>query len=167
MQTMSICFGNLKGDEDKIMTSALSKSRTILICALVIGALAEAGAYWYVQNYVSFPPSASAVTSFQLGNLTITPSEATIGQQVNVSVGAVNIGDVQGTNSLSLKINDTVTETKKVTLAANESQTITFNLNETIEGSYNVTIGDQFGILVGFIATCCDALCTYCIQLNC
>jgi hypothetical protein len=145
---MFICFGNPKGDENKIMTSAISKARTILICALVIGALAEAGAYWYVQSYVSFPPSASAVTSFQLGNLTITPSEATIGQQVNVSVGAVNLGDVQGTNSLSLKINDTVTETKKVTLVANESQTINFNLNETIEGSYNVTIGDQFGLLV-------------------
>jgi hypothetical protein len=145
---MSICFGNAKGDEDKIMTSAFSKARTILICALVIGALAEAGAYWYVQSYVSFPPSASAVTSFQLGNLTITPSEATIGQQVNVSVGAVNLGDVQGTNSLSLKINDTVAQTKEVTLVANESQTINFNLNETIEGNYNVTIGDQFGILV-------------------
>ncbi len=141
-------FWNPKGDEDRIMTSALSKARTILICALVIGALAEAGAYWFVQSYVSFPPSASAVTSFQLGNLTITPSEATIGQQVNISVGAVNLGDVQGTNSLSLKINDTVAETKKVTLVANESQTINFNLNETIEGSYNVTIGDQFGILV-------------------
>ncbi len=130
----------------RIMTSVLSKSRTILICALVIGALAETGAYWYVQNYTSFPPSASAVTSFQLGNLTITPSEAMISQQVVISVGAVNIGDVQGSNSLSLKINDTVTEIKELTLAANESQIVAFNVNETIEGSYNVTIGDQFGI---------------------
>ena len=134
------------GTKIRIMTSVLSKSRTILICALIIGALAETGAYLYVQNYTSFPPSASAVTSFQLGNLTITPSEAMISQQVIISVGAVNIGDVQGSNSLSLKINDTVTETKKLTLAANESQIIDFNVNETIEGSYNVTIGDQFGI---------------------
>ena len=128
------------------MTSTISKARTILICALVIGALAEAGAYWYVQSYVSFPQSASAVTSFQLGNLTITPSEAMIGQQVDISVGAVNLGDVQGTNSLSLKINDTTVETKELTLAANESQTVNFNVNETAEGSYNVTVGDQFGI---------------------
>ncbi len=129
------------------MTSLLSKARTILICALVIGALSEAGAYWYVQNFVSFPPSASALTSFTLGNLTITPPVASIGQQVNVSVGAVNIGDVQGSYSLILKINGTTTETKDLKLAANESQTVNFNVNETIEGNYNVTIGDQFGIL--------------------
>ena len=146
MQMLPIPFGNKV--EDHNMTSALSKARTVLICALIIGALAEAGAYWYVQSYVSFPLSASAVTSFQLGNLTITPSEATISQQVNVSVGAVNLGDVQGTNTISLKINDTVAQTKDLTLAANDSQTVSFNLNETVEGSYNITIGDQFGIFV-------------------
>ncbi len=130
----------------KASHSIISKSRAILICALVIGALAEAGAYWYVQNYTSFPASASALTSFQLGNLTINPTEASVGQAVNISVGAVNVGDVQGSNSLSLKINDTVAETKKLTLAANESQIVNFSVNETVEGSYNVTVGDQFGL---------------------
>jgi hypothetical protein len=131
----------------KASRSAISKSRAILIAALIIGALAEAGAYWYVENFTAFASSSSsALTSFQLGNMTINPSEATVGQQVDISVGAVNVGDTKGSYSLKLDINGSVVETKDLTLAANESQIVTFNVNETVEGSYNVTVGDQSGI---------------------
>ena len=131
----------------KTSRPAISKSRAILICALVIGALAEAGAYGAVQSYTSFPTSSSsAVTSFQVGNLTINPSEATVGQPIDISVGAINVGDIKGVYSLKLDINGTTAGTKDLNLEANQSQIVTFNVNETIEGSYNVTVGDQSGI---------------------
>ena len=69
-----------------------------------------------------------------------------MGQPVDISVGVVNVGDIQGSYSLSFKINDSVAETKKLALSANESQLVTFSVTETSEGSYNVTVGDLFGI---------------------
>ncbi len=93
------------------------------------------------------PSSASSVsTSFQVANLTINPDIATPNQQVNISVGVANVGDNTGTDSLSLKINDTSVETKTVPLSVNESETVTFNVNETNEGTFNATVGDIFGL---------------------
>ena len=78
--------------------------------SLVIGALAEAGAYCTFK--VSFLSDFfGALTTFQLGNLTINPYEVTVGQPVNITVGAVNVGDIEGSYSLSLNINGSA-ETK-------------------------------------------------------
>ncbi len=126
--------------------SAISKSRAILICIIVIGGLVEVSAYYYVQNYTSFPASSSSGTIFQVANLTINPFEARLNQPVNISVGVVNVGDIQGSYSLSLEINNATADSRKVTLSVNESQTVGFNVTETTEGSYNVTIGDLVGI---------------------
>ena len=127
--------------------SAINKSRAILICILVVGASAELSAYYYVQNYTSFPPGSSSVlASFQVGNLTINPFEASIGQPVTVSLGVANVGNTKGSYLLNVKINDSVAETQKLALPANATQLITFSVNETTAGVYNVTVGDIVGI---------------------
>jgi hypothetical protein len=126
--------------------SILNKSRAILICILVIGSLAEVGAYYYVQNYTSYSSTAPTVSAFQVGNLTVDPFEALVNHPVNVSIGVVNLANSQGSYSLSLKINGTVEETKKLTFSANESQLVSFTVTETNVGSYNVSVGDQFGL---------------------
>ncbi len=126
--------------------SFLNKSRTILICFLVIGSLAEVGAFYYVQNNTIYSSAAPAVSSFQVGNLTVDPYEALVNHPVNVSVGVVNLANSQGSYSLSIKINGTVEETKKLTFLANESQLVSFAVTETNVGAYNVTVGDQLGL---------------------
>lgn len=124
--------------------SFLNKSRAILICLLVIGSLAEVSAYYYVQNNSLYSSAAPAVSSFQVGNLTVDPYESLINHPVNVSVGVVNLANSQGSYSLNLKVNDTVEETKKLSFLANESQLVSFSVTEANAGSYNVSIGDQF-----------------------
>lgn len=128
--------------------SAINKSRAILICVLVIGALAELSAYYYVQNYSNSASnsSPSQLGSFQIANLTISPFQASVGQPVIISADLANVGNVQGIYSLSLKINDNVTETRKLTLSANSSLLVSFTVSETNEGNYNVTLGDLVGI---------------------
>jgi hypothetical protein len=125
--------------------SAFNKSIVILICVLVIGSLVELSVYYYVQNFTSFP-SSQVVASFQLGNLTINPNQASVGQPVTVSVGIVNLVDIQGSYSMSFKINDSVVDTKELALSANESQVVKFSVTETNEGVYNVTVGNLVGI---------------------
>ncbi len=127
-----------------VSRSVISKSRVILICLLVIGALAEAGAYSYVQNFMP-NSSSSASTSFQVANLSIDPYEARLNQPVNISADVVNLGDIQSSYSLSLKINNSTVETKDLTLSANETQLVTFSVTEATEGTYNVTVDDLVG----------------------
>ena len=128
-----------------VSRSAINKSRAILICLIAVGALVELGTYYYVQNYTSFPIT-PVLAKFQLGNLTINPFEASVGQPINVSVGVVNEGDVEGSYSLSFKINDSVVQTQQVALSANESQDVTFRTSEASDGIYNVTVGNLAGI---------------------
>ena len=142
---MLYILANLREKNSMVSHSAINKSRAILICVLVVGSLAELSAYYYVQNFTSnSSPSVSA--SFQIANLTINPYEASVGQPVVISVGVVNVGEIQGSYSLSFKINDSVAEKKELALSANESQLVTFSVTETSEGSYNVTVGDLVGI---------------------
>jgi len=125
--------------------SAINKSRAILICLIAVGAMVELGAYYYVQNFTSFPITA-VTTNFQLGNLTVSPFQASLNQPVNISVSIVNAGTSEGSYSLSFKINGTAVETKELALSANESQTVAFNVTETNDGVYNVTVGNLAGI---------------------
>ncbi len=124
--------------------SLVSKSIIILISILLAGAVAEAAAFYYVENFVpSFPSSVS--TSFQVTNLSIDPYEARINQPVNISADVANLGDIQSSYSLSLIINDLTVETKNLDFAANESKLVTFSVSETKEGSYNVTVDELSG----------------------
>jgi hypothetical protein len=129
-----------------VSRSFISKSRAILICLLVIGSLAEVGGYYYIQNYTSYSSAAPPVSAFQVGNLTVEPYEALVNKPVNVSVGVANLANSEGSYSLSLKINGTVEETKKLTFLANETQIVSFSVIEANKGSYNASIGDQFGL---------------------
>jgi hypothetical protein len=129
--------------------SAINKSRVILICVLVVGALAEVGLYYYVQNYAphwTTVASSSESASFEVANLTINPFQARVNQPVAISVDVANLGKIQGSYSLSFKINGSVVETKDLVLSANESQPVALSVTESIDGSYNVTVGDIAGI---------------------
>jgi hypothetical protein len=129
--------------------SVINKSRVILICVLAVGALTEVGLYYYIQNYAphwTTVASSSALSSFEVANLTINPFEARVNQPVVISVDVANFGSIQGSYSLSFKINDSVVETKELVLPANESQQVTLSVTESIDGSYNVTVADLAGI---------------------
>jgi CARDB len=129
--------------------AVLNKSRVILLCILVFGTLVEIGAYYYVKSYVpNIFPSSELASPFQIGNLTINPYETSIGQSVDILVDVVNIGNIESTYSLSLKINGTLAETRGLVLGANETQQVEFNETENDVGTYNVTIGDQSGTFI-------------------
>jgi len=129
--------------------SVINKSRVILICVLVVGALTEVGLYYYIQNYAphwTTVASSSALASFEVANLTINPFEARVNQPVVISVDVANLGSIQGSYSLSFKINDSVVETKELMLPANETQQVTLSVTESTDGAYNVTVADLAGI---------------------
>ncbi len=114
----------------------------------VPGVVAEIGkAHGMVSHFTPFAVLAKvaepAPAKFNVGKLTITPSQAKTNQAVNVSVNVANTGGTSGSYTLDLKVNGVSRSTKQVTIAAGKSQTVDFTVTEAQPGTYTVDIAGQ------------------------
>ncbi|MBN1160857.1 MAG: hypothetical protein JXA17_02770 [Dehalococcoidales bacterium] len=85
--------------------------------------------------------------SFSVSELILSPVEIYIGETTTVSVTVTNTGDLSGTYSVALKIDDVVMETQQVTLNGHDSRTVDFSLSLNTAGTYNIGIGLLSGVL--------------------
>ena len=92
------------------------------------------------------PPTKPAV--FTVSELTITPAEVDIGEEVTISVLVSNTGDLSGSYELTLKLDNVIIATKPVALAGGASQKITFTTTKDVAGTYNVKVDGLSGTLV-------------------
>jgi hypothetical protein len=123
--------------------SAIVKLKAILVIDLIIVG-AAAGVYFYLQNE-GMIAGATRPAEFTLKNLIISPSEATAGNAVQISVNVTNIGDLQGNETVNFEINNAVKDTENVSLVAGSSQIVQFTDIETSPGNYSLKIGDLTG----------------------
>ncbi len=123
--------------------SAIVKLKAILIIDLIIIGVA-AGAYVYLQEQGALG-SATKAAKFTLTDLSISPSEAFVGQAVQISVNLTNIGDLEGNQAVNLEVNNAVKDSTNVTLAGNSTQIVEFTDIEMVAGNYSVTVGDLTG----------------------
>jgi hypothetical protein len=86
--------------------------------------------------------------SFSVSGLTITPSELITGSAVNIEVLVTNTGELSGTYEVTLKIDDTIEGTEKITLEGGASHNVTFTMTKNTAKTYSVSIDDQSGTLV-------------------
>lgn len=93
-------------------------------------------------DYV-FPLTSPA--DFQINDLEVTSNEVRVGEEVVVSVRVTNVGGQSGTFSLPLIVNQTVEETRTVTLEDGESRTIEFRLTKQTTGTYIINIDELVG----------------------
>jgi hypothetical protein len=85
--------------------------------------------------------------SFTVSDLILASAEIYAGETATVSVTVTNNGDLSGTYSIVLKVDDVVMETKQVTLDGHQSQTVIFTLSLNTAGTYNIVIGSLSGVL--------------------
>ncbi|HEY87146.1 MAG TPA: hypothetical protein G4O06_03860 [Dehalococcoidia bacterium] len=78
--------------------------------------------------------------AFSTSDLSISPSEANIGETVTISILVTNNGNLAGSYEVTLKINDVVEATKEITLDAGASEKITFTTAKDLAGSYSVAV---------------------------
>jgi hypothetical protein len=123
--------------------SAVVKLKAVLIIDLIIIG-AAAGTYFYLQGQGVLSNAAKPAT-FTMTDLTVNPLEAHVGEAIQISVNLTNIGDLEGNQTVNLKINNALKDSTNVTLAGNSTQIVEFTDIETAEGNYNVTIGDLTG----------------------
>jgi hypothetical protein len=84
------------------------------------------------------PLPADIFTSY----LSVTPAKVETGDTVTISVLVTNRGGQEGTYLVQLKIDGSVVETERVTLAADASQTVMFTTSQNMGGIYLVDIDD-------------------------
>ncbi|KXA91033.1 hypothetical protein AKJ57_02660 [candidate division MSBL1 archaeon SCGC-AAA259A05] len=79
---------------------------------------------------------------FEVSDLTVNPDEVGPGESVNVSINLRNVGEVEGTHTVKLKVDGTVENTKIISLAGEESTNVSFTVRKETSGSFTVEIGD-------------------------
>ena len=85
---------------------------------------------------------------FELSDLVIDPSEVGPGETVTISIVVTNVGELEGTCTVMLKIDNVVEATEDVTLAGGATETVTFSVSRDIGGTYNVEVDGLTGIFV-------------------
>lgn len=85
---------------------------------------------------------------FTVSDLSISPSEVIVGEEVKITVKVENVGEMEGTYTLTLKINEAVEATKDVTLDAGASTIVTFTIKKDKAGTYDVEIDGLKGKLI-------------------
>lgn len=117
--------------------------KRILLLDLIIVAFASGG-YFYVKT--QFPQGVEPSTpslkpaEFNVTGLTITPTEAQVGQSVVISVNVTNVGEEEGVHSVNLTINGVVKENVTIQLLGGEAKTVEFTDIESQAGNYTVEI---------------------------
>ena len=77
---------------------------------------------------------------FVASDLSITPAEVDIEEEVTISVLITNTGDLTGSYEVTLKIDDVVVDTKEVTLAGGASQRVSFTATKDVADTYSVDV---------------------------
>lgn len=109
----------------------------VFISLLIIGAL--------MPSLPSTPEEKPAV--FEATDLTIYPVEATIGRSVQISVIVKNVGDLEGTYTVILKIDAETEATTEVALDGGTSESILFTFAPEKAGTCDVEVNGLTGRL--------------------
>ena len=83
--------------------------------------------------------------AFTVSTLTISPSEVSVGGEVSISVMVKNTGELEGTHTVTLEINDAVEAIENVTVVGGSERPVTFTVTEDVEGTYNVEVDGLTG----------------------
>lgn len=99
-----------------------------------------------VKPSFSETPSETTSGNFKVSSLSIEPTVAEEGEQVRISVTVTNIGNVEGTYTVMLKINGETLSTRDVTLKAGKSTTVSWSTSPSwTAGTYNVEVNGLTG----------------------
>lgn len=117
---------------------AVTRQQAVIMVVVSIIIVAAGG-------YFAFKPRSSPIPGeFELSGLVIDPKEVDEGDLVVISVDIKNVGETDFTEPIILKLNDTIEDSKEITLESDKTTTVTFNVTKDA-GNYSVAIGELTG----------------------
>jgi len=85
------------------------------------------------------------LAEFEISNLEISPSKVEVSEPVDISVRITNIGEIEGSYSIVLKINERAENVRAITLAGGATEDVTFVVIKEVAGTYYVEVDGQIG----------------------
>ena len=128
---MPKCRGGIK------IVKAKGIGTSAVIAIIVIIALLGIGGYFALKGGEEGVP---APAEFEVSNLVFSPSEVEIGESVTISATVRNVGDLDGTYTVELKIDGVIQETKEITLAGGASKTVSFTVTKNTPRTYTIGV---------------------------
>lgn len=90
---------------------------------------------------------------FTISNISISPPTVGVNQPVTISADVTNNGELEGTYTMTLKIDDAIVDNKDVVVAGGATETISFTVSKDTPGVYAVAVDDQKGFFTVFRTT--------------
>jgi hypothetical protein len=116
----------------------------------VPGAVAEIGkAHGLISHFSLYAVLAKVEepipAKFEVSNLTVSPSQVQLNQEVAISVNVGNIGGKTSDYTLELKIDGVAKSSRQITVAAGNSQLVNFTVTGDTTGRHQVEISGLVG----------------------
>jgi transcriptional regulator with XRE-family HTH domain len=101
-----------------------------------------------ITHFTNFAVIAgTSPAAFTVSDLTISPTSIGPGKTATVTAVVNNTGDLSGSFDAVLRINDSIAETRQVTVAGRSSQEISFRVTPDNAGTYTISIDGKSGTL--------------------
>ena len=126
-------------EEKKISRRSFLKGLLWLVPVAAVGAT--------LWRLIQPPPPKLKPAELYVYSLAVQPEEVEVGEPVQVAVGVVNIGDLDGAFTVALKVDGAVVDVKEVTLAGGDTTFVTFQLTGEVEGTHEVEVNGLTGTL--------------------
>jgi len=91
------------------------------------------------------PPPPPAPAKFKLSELAINPAQTEVDEPITISTIVQNTGELEGSYTLTLKINGEIEQSKETTLAAGESRQVSFTVIKDAPGTYAIAVDGLTG----------------------
>ena len=98
------------------------------------------------------PSPSPALAEFKLSEFAINPAQMEVGEPVTISAIVQNTGELEGSYTLTLKINGEIEQSTEVTLAGGESRQVSFTVVKNEPGTYAVAIDGLTGKFIVLIS---------------
>jgi hypothetical protein len=116
-------------------------SKIELATGTITAPISHFSQYALIAKYV--PPA-----KFSLSDLKLSSNKVNPGEMITIQTTVSNTGGSIGKYTSILKINDTITGSKDMTLEAGNSQSVTFTISKDIPGDYAIDINGKTAIFI-------------------
>jgi PKD repeat protein len=99
------------------------------------------------SRYIRVAEEEGAVepASFAHSSLSISPAEAYPNHPILIATSISNSGDTSGGYRVTLNINGTVEQSKRITVSPHSSRRVSFTVYKSVPGTYNVSVSGAHG----------------------
>jgi hypothetical protein len=134
----------------EVYIASYNQTEGWLALAPVPGAVAEIGeAHGLLSHFSLYAVLARvqepAPAKFEVRNLTVSPTQIQLNQEVNISVNVANTGGKSANYTTELQIDGVTKSSKQITIAADDSQLVNFTVTGDTVGKHKVEIAGLFG----------------------